>query len=276
MCIGSLPRKNKNFLEKDIFPTVGTGRVLNDIIAHNIYFPGQLERSIGEIIERYHERGLIKAYEWCPEMDKYDFRIEFFNDVVWLVDAKIVANARNVVNDMLKQDLEFVSKQMQIIYVVPSYKKKDYISFINRQVSNTNMVCIPKESIDLSLYGDLRIVRIRDNYQVPDYIPRVLDEKFEDNYGIYKYGEVYYSKDQRAQNERNILDFNCSKIKQDKAMTHRQIIELYPMYAVSKEAGFDAVKNCHILRRAAIEFEGKRTVLPLPMHLCKLLEEYMV
>ena len=67
-----------------------------------------------------------------------------------------------------------------------------------------------------------------------------------------------------------------TKLTDDGAFTHRNIIEIYPMYISGREKELDCVKDIHNLRNASIQYEAGKTILPMPLHLAKLLEEYFI
>lgn len=132
--------------------------------------------------------------------------------------------------------------------------------------------------IDLEDYDNIDLLRIRVNDEVPDYIPNPNDEKetFGESGGVYKFGSVYYSKENRTQAEYKNTKQTTTKLEDDRAFTHRNIIEIYPMYVSDREKELDCVEDIHNLRSASIQYEAGKTILPMPLHLAKLLEEYFI
>lgn len=132
--------------------------------------------------------------------------------------------------------------------------------------------------IELEDYDNVDLLRIRVNDEVPDYIPNSNDEKetFEESSGIYKFDSVYYSKEVRTQYELKNVKQSTTKLEDDGAFTHRNIVEIYPMYISDCTKELDCVKDVHNLRSASIQYEAGKTVLPMPLHLGKLLEEYFI
>ena len=126
--------------------------------------------------------------------------------------------------------------------------------------------------------ASLDLIRIRVNDEVPDYIPNANDaeEKFEESSGIYKYDTVYYSKDVRTRAEHKNTKQNTTKLEDNRVFTHRNIIEIYPMYISKRSKEIDCVRDIHNLRSSSIQYEAGKTVLPMPLHLAKLLEEYFI
>ena len=132
--------------------------------------------------------------------------------------------------------------------------------------------------IDLEDYDNIDLLRIRVNDEVPDYIPNPNDEMetFVESSGVYKYDSVYYSKDARTFAEYRKLKQTNTKLTDDGAFTHRNIIEVYPMYVSDSAKELACVRDIHNLRSASIQYEAGKTILPMPLHLAKLLEEYFI
>lgn len=132
--------------------------------------------------------------------------------------------------------------------------------------------------IDLEEYDNIDLLRIRVNDEVPDYISNPNDEKqtFEESSGVYKFESVYYSKEVRTGFEMKNIKQNTSKLEDDGAFTHRNIIEIFPMYVNHCEKELDCVRDIHNLRSASVQYEAGKTILPMPLHLAKLLEEYVI
>ncbi|WP_243159481.1 hypothetical protein [Clostridium sp. SM-530-WT-3G] len=120
-------RCNKNNFENKYEAELpdGTFRVLNEVAAHNIYYPGQLEIQIKNIIDKYEVK-----YEVWPEKDTWDFKIIFENDEVWFIDAKDIEAPHWIIEDIkTKKNIK-----EKIIYIVPNDKHKNYLRIINEQI----------------------------------------------------------------------------------------------------------------------------------------------
>lgn len=132
--------------------------------------------------------------------------------------------------------------------------------------------------IDMKEYTNIDLLRIRTNDEVPDYILKPNDEKevFEESRGVYKFDTVYYSKDERTYAEYKNTKQSTTKLEDNKAFLHRNIIEIYPMYINDRTKELSCVKDVHDLRSVSIQYEAGKTILPMPLHLAKLLEEYLV
>lgn len=133
--------------------------------------------------------------------------------------------------------------------------------------------------IDLEDYDNVDLIRIRVNDEVPDYILDLNDknkERFIESSGIYKFNSVYYSKDSRPMRESKNDFVNITKLEYNEAFTHRNIIEIYPMYISGKEKELDCIRDVHNLREASIQSTTEKTILPMPLHLAKKLEEYFI
>lgn len=124
-CISKRCGKNNFINKKEAELPEGTFRVLNEIAAHNIYYPGQLEIQIKKIIDKYE----IK-YEIWPDKDTWDFKITFENGEVWFIDAKDIEAPHWIIEDIkTKKNIK-----EKIIYIVPNDKHKTYLRTINEQI----------------------------------------------------------------------------------------------------------------------------------------------
>ena len=113
----------------------GPGWVMNDIAARNIYYPGQLEQKIKQILEEGIHKELVKEYELWPgkyegRYDTWDFKVLMSDGRVFLIDAKDVEYSHWIINDS-REYLEGAD----FIYVVPDDKTKTYVEQINNHVN---------------------------------------------------------------------------------------------------------------------------------------------
>jgi hypothetical protein len=130
---------------------------------------------------------------------------------------------------------------------------------------------------------ELAIIRIRHNDEVPTYftMDKVVDsEKLSQNSGIFKYDKVYYSIDQKPLHEDKTYIKEASKAIDISSFSHRNILEIYPMYISGDEKNHEineeiAVGIVDMLRSASIQFSSQKTVLPLTLHLAEKMEEYI-
>ena len=179
-------------------------------------------------------------------------------------------------------------KQYEIMIVADGTSRRVIKGITNKEISETydttsgyvSEVGIDgklKFKINLKDYNNIDLIRIRVNDEVPDYIPRFNDEEgFKESRGIYKFDTVYYSKDVRTAFEMKNTKQSSTKLESNKAFTHRNIIEIYPMYISDREKELDLIRDIHNLRSASIQYEAGKTILPMPLHLAKLLEEYFI
>ena len=128
--------------------------------------------------------------------------------------------------------------------------------------------------IELSkLDKEVDIIRLRHNEEIPSYIVREKDDKmFSGTSGLFKYKEIYYSLDSKPLNEHSSYKKSESKAFKETRYSHRNIVELYPMYSSRDEN--TAIGIVHLLRGASIQFNSQLTVLPLPLHMASKMEEY--
>lgn len=135
--------------------------------------------------------------------------------------------------------------------------------------------------IKLNDASNLAIIRLRVNGEVPDYYPTD-SEKNTNNYknmsGIFEFNGVYYSLDSRTGGEKDTLDGDHSKTENDQRYSHRNIVELFPLFIAegSYEKTVENLKAVHDLRNASLQYSSEKTILPLPLHLAKKVEEYII
>lgn len=134
----------------------GLGWVMNDIVARNIYYPGQLEQAIKDILENGKQIGTVKQYELWPGKyegiyDTWDFRVQMNNGRILLIDAKDVEHPHWIINDKR----EFI-EGAEFIYVVPNDKTKIYLDQINNHIKCIGKVnCIRVKELTKLIGGEV-------------------------------------------------------------------------------------------------------------------------
>ncbi|MGL4361894.1 MAG: pPIWI_RE module domain-containing protein [Cellulosilyticaceae bacterium] len=128
---------------------------------------------------------------------------------------------------------------------------------------------------------NLSLVRLRVNDEVPEYYPTTSDtniSKYKSMAGIFKYNDVYYSLDDKSSKEKDTLDKEHSKIDKEQYYSHRNLVEMYPLFMSDRSEvnEIKIIKCIHDLRIASIQHTSGKTTLPLPLHLAKKLEEYII
>ena len=127
----------------------------------------------------------------------------------------------------------------------------------------------------------VRIVRIRTNMEVPDYITerKGADESKAAEYssasGVFKYGKTFWSIAPKPFDTRFGYSFSRSRIDfpQDDFL-EKDMIELYPLQLQQGDDPWGWVRYVNALRQLPIQY-SQATVLPLPLHLAKNLSEYL-
>lgn len=125
----------------------------------------------------------------------------------------------------------------------------------------------------------VRIVRIRANTEVPDYITerKVTDESVEYSSasGVFKYGKTFWSIASKPFDTRFGYSFSRSRIDfpQDDFL-EKDMMELYPLQLQQGDDPWGWVRYVNALRQLPIQY-SQATVLPLPLHLAKILSEYL-
>lgn len=123
---------NSRLDEKQLIETKGTGYVLRDVVARNIYYPGILEQQIKKILDHAVTIGTVQDYTIWPGIDEYhydtwDFDVRMKDGRRYVIDAKDVENPHWLIWD----ERTYVA-DAKFLYVVPNDKKKSYITQINQ------------------------------------------------------------------------------------------------------------------------------------------------
>lgn len=250
-----------------------------DMIKHRIMVETELN-----ILSKFSNRKEAVERISCEYME---FPIRFRELLVKIENSKRIIPSERFLSDWF-DDLSD-NMQYEIMIVADGTSRKIVEGITNKEIKDAydeQSGYVSKIGIDgklgfeinLADYDNIDLIRIRVNDEVPDYIPESNDaeEKFEESRGIYQYDTVYYSKDARTKAEYKNINQNTTKLEDDRAFTHRNIIEIYPMYISDRSKELDCVRDIHNLRSASIQYEAGKTILPMPLHLAKLLEEYFI
>lgn len=140
-----------------------------------------------------------------------------------------------------------------------------------------------KNPYEMSLLGTgIRIVRIRNNAEVPDYYTcKSAKSTHEDTYascsGVFQYNETYWAIADRPNNPIYKASFKDSRIDYPtNDYAEKDMIEIYPVQLQEKDNADKWVKYVFNLSALSIQYDQK-TTLPLPLHLAKTLaEDYLL
>ena len=127
----------------------------------------------------------------------------------------------------------------------------------------------------------VRIIRIRSNQEVPDYITELSVKASDENLqrssasGIFKHEDVYLGILPKLNDDRYTKSFKESKIDHPRQhFAENDMIELYPLQLQPGDDAAGWIFYTNALRALPIQYK-RSTVLPLPLHLAKCLEEYL-
>ncbi len=254
--------------------------VMCDLVSHKITVEAKFN-----IISKFNKQSMGVEYISC---EYREFPIKFYELLAKIgTGKKLVPSER-----FLFEWFENLSSDRQYEVMIEADKKSKKIieGITNKEIKETYDSpngYVPKLGIDGKLglevdledYNNVDLIRIRTNDEVPDYIlalHEAAEGKFFESSGIYKFNSVYYSKDKRPEREYKNTIVSTTKLEDNKMFTHRNIVEIYPMYISENENELDCIRDVHNLREASIQYTTQKTVLPMPLHLAKKLEEYFV
>ena len=134
-------------------------------------------------------------------------------------------------------------------------------------------------SYNMSLKGSgIRIIRIRGNYEVPDYYTAT-NAKSEDYYastaGLFKYGQVYWNINTPPNEAKYVDSLRDTKSQApQRANAQKDMVEIYPLQLQIGDNPDDWVQYASALCGLAIQYD-QATRYPLPLHLAENLKEYL-
>ena len=131
--------------------------------------------------------------------------------------------------------------------------------------------------MDLNNTG-IRIMRVRDNNEVPDYYTsqRGEDDKYSSATGVFRYGKVFWTISPKPYDPKYNQSLEESRFEHPYAnYAEKDMIELYPIQLQPNDTPDEWIKYVSDLCSISIQYE-KSTVLPLPLHLAKNLTEYLL
>ena len=143
-------------------------------------------------------------------------------------------------------------------------------------------VGMPKNPVSFSLENSgVRIIRIRSNQEVPDYFTDISVKSTDQHLqyssvsGVFKYGEVFWGVHPRPNDPQYTKSFKVSKIDNSaQRFAEKDMIEVYPLQLQPGDDAAEWVFYTNALRHISIQY-NQSTILPLPLHLGKALEEYL-
>lgn len=124
----------------------------------------------------------------------------------------------------------------------------------------------------------IRIIRIRDNSEIPDYYTSRrddADDKYSSATGVFQYGKVFWAISAKPNDPRynqSLLDSRINHPLDDYA--EKDMIEIYPLQLQHGDDPWMWAKFVSELCKLSIQYD-QSTILPLPLHLAKNLEEYL-
>lgn len=282
-----------------ILSDVSKKKLLRNTIISGIYVCNYKNTKNGTTLEPFtimitcdFEKMQIKAYtkmETVMEYPYWKFILELSNEVCKKGRNRRIKTSGNgvikcfekLINDE-KNHLIVVEADGTSRKLIKGISNSEIVKHLDedqKQIKELYIEDFEGGTITADRLSNISLLRVRVNNEVSDYYPGKNEkQEFMNKNGVYKYEDIYYSLDTRTERENMTFDEKESRINNNSAFTHRNIEEIYPMYVgdnfTSKE---HCVLNIHNLRRASIQFETQKTILPLPLHLAKLIiDDYII
>lgn len=141
---------------------------------------------------------------------------------------------------------------------------------------------MPKNPYPFSLEGSgIRIIRIRSNQEVPDYYTDLsvkstaVSSQRSSVTGVFKYDDAFWGIHAKPNDPQYTSSFKASRIDRPKQrFAEKDMVELYPLQLQAGDDAAEWIFYANALRHIPIQY-SQSTILPLPLHLAKALEEYL-
>lgn len=236
-----------------------------------------------------------KIYAYCDLVDKVEVPY-------WKLNLGLASiGARRDIAEFIKENMSSTSlyrrldriinksEKEKIIFIESNGTSRNFVKGIsnseiekaksNIKSGNYELLINDDKKIDLNDSQKISFIRIRHNEEVASYVP---DKSKNGNYtqtsGAFKYERVYYAIEGKPPHEAKVYNIDKSKVDSTAALSHRNMIELYPIFISNSDENKekDVVAVTRKMKQNAIQFDlNQETVLPLPLHLAERAEEYL-
>lgn len=126
--------------------------------------------------------------------------------------------------------------------------------------------------------SNVRVFRIRNNDEVPDYFTASEEEQVGDQSstsGIYKFGEVLYSVTERPNDITYWTSYTSSHIENSSQyFKEKTLVEYFPVRLCDSDDPALLVNYLDELRKLSPQYSNRPTNAPLPLHYLNLITEY--
>ncbi len=158
-----------------------------------------------------------------------------------------------------------------------SNKKISTYSFLSEYRPVNFDIGNKKYSVQFNLNNSkLRIIRIRDNDEIPNYYLTNGTKTTGEADGIYKYKGVYYASVIEKRNDSTYKDGNkeYSFSNSEKSYRGKKLLEYFPLSLCENDASFETINYLNQLRYLSPQYTSV-TNLPLPLHYLNTIKEYI-
>lgn len=282
-----------------ILTDVSKRKMLKNTVVSGIYVCNYINTKNGTTLEPFaimvtcdFEKMQIKAFakmETVIEYPYWKFILELSNEACKKGRNRRIKTSGNGVIKCFEKLIKDEKNHLVVIIadgtsrkLIKGISNSEIIKYLDEDKKQINELYIDNFEggiITTDKLNNISLIRMRVNNEVPDYYPGKNEkQEFMNKSGVYKYEDVYYSLDTRTERESHTLDEKESRVINNSAFTHRNIEEIYPMYVGDNFNNIEhCILNIHNLRKASIQFETQKTVLPLPLHLAKLIiDDYII
>lgn len=250
-----------------------------------LFIKVDLEKGITRVTCDAFERRTVNYRESCLEMAKLFWHRD--------LDAKCRQAAFSPAKQQLialKNQYETPENRVLLLVTSDSHTRQMWKGISDAQLSEYHLKAdYQPEEINvgdkerpymMSLSGSgVRIIRVRYNDEVPDYITEKNNETtFRSSSGIYQFEKDFWAIPSKPKDPRYSASFIHSKIDNPRnAYAQKDMIELYPIQLQPGDDPLEWIRFAHALRSISIQYSrsDQTTIQPLPLHLAEKLEEYL-
>ncbi len=282
--LGYLPEEKKD-LEDSIYIGMTALKIKNDSLKEDNFCPVfiKVDFKKGEVYLESSIFGKLLYREALIELIKLSYSKEIIK--------KVEENSSKILEKKLK-NLNILYENRKIIFLVESFKNTNEVfsGITNLKIAKYKYLdkYIPEEIIlneenkKINLANtSIRIIRIKQNEEVPDYITTLKDEnssEYVQASDVIKFEDIFWIIQSRP-NEKSYIDSykKTSIINPKQEYKQKNILEVFPVQLQPGDKVEDIVRNIEYLKREDMFIQYRRgTILPFPLHLLKKVEEYII
>ncbi|WP_341302156.1 DUF3962 domain-containing protein [Lysinibacillus sp. FSL H8-0500] len=256
---------------------------------------GNTKRAVVYIVRKANQGPVLVE---CPALwngQKYYWEASLAFQEIATVEGFKKFNPERVIGDIKNKIYELSYKKDQphlLLLFSDGVTRKEWPFITDKNLSSINKEELytlksiwfekgkENEGLTFTDENQLRLVRVRVNDEVPDYLtPKKENGEYQSKKGLFSLNEVFYSLGEKPLDAHyaNTLYSNNSKLlmqNANKPLKFSNIVELYPIHLNKEDNPEEWISLTHNYRVFAHQYKGTLKA-PLLLHMAKQLEEYI-